>query len=284
MPLPLTLSGIVSKIPYTDYPIGNTYGRDLLRGTKLKDSPPDREIRIILCACGDIRNVVETICARNANESSRITFVMNDASPAILARNIVLLELACRLWQKNGSTRKGAAATWLHAWGSVALTKSDRSFLDTIIKNLAAGKLPAWLVGLPKEVRKSLTMCWNSWGACSKSLSDIRNQRAHFCPNINAVSQKAASAAGLSGIGNTPTELIYAELLKGKGDSVNPTLLSVPGLDYNMAESSIFRALDLRSYVNGDASKLLSGARSALSKKGKRVSASLRSNGPEVYC
>lgn len=137
---------------YTDYPIGNTYGRDLLRGIKLKDASPDRQIRIILCACGDIRNIVETIAARKSGESSRITFILNDSSPAILARNIVLLELACRLWQKNGKTRKGAAATRLHAWGSIALPKSDRAFLDTIMKNLAAGKLSAWLVGLPEEV------------------------------------------------------------------------------------------------------------------------------------
>lgn len=257
---------------YTDYPIGNTYGRDLLRGTKLKYSSPDREIRIIFCACGHIRNVVETIAARNANESSRVTFVLNDSSPEILARNIVLLE------QKNGSTRKGAAETWLHAWGSIALSKSERSFLDTVIKNFPAGKLPAWLVGLPKEVRKSMTACWNSWAACSKSLSDIRNQRSHFCPNTKAVSQKAVKAAALTVTGNTPTELVYAELLKGKGNSVNPTLLSVPERDYNMTESPVFRALDLREYVNGDASKLLSGARSALAQKGKKVAASLHSN------
>lgn len=265
---------------WVDYPIGNTYGRNMLERVNVANFPEHR-IRVLLAACGDIRNVVETIASREPTQT-RITFILNDLSTAILARNIVLLELAARLWPLGKGSSSNASATWLYAWGSIALKESDRAEIDAVIVDLAARKLPSWLHGVSKETLEALVRCWSSWLTCSRSLTDVRKERRGLKELLkkqqqgNPIGSVAAAAAGLPAKLNNIPELNDAELLKGRGSSVNPTLLSVEGHEYNMYESSIFRALDMRKSIRGTRSRLIKGACEVMETKGSHVAAALQ--------
>lgn len=262
-----------------DYPIGNTYGRNVLEGMDLTEIC-DNEIRILLAACGDIRNVVETICGQKFLQR-RITFILNDLSVSILARNIVLLELATRLWPKEGGVSSNAGSTWLHAWGSIALKNVDRAEMDAVIIDLAARKLPSWLYNISKDVLEALVKCWDSWVSCSRPLQDVRRERnaiekLYDGRNTgNVFGLLAASAAGLPEQLSDIPELNGAELLKGRGVAVNPTLLSVGQHEYTMYESSIFRALNMKESINGSRSRLIKGACEMLERKGLCVATAL---------
>eukprot|EP00177_Eucheuma_denticulatum_P006331 GFKZ01011541.1.p1 GENE.GFKZ01011541.1~~GFKZ01011541.1.p1 ORF type:complete len:1173 (+),score=108.32 GFKZ01011541.1:56-3520(+) len=265
----------------TEYPIGNTYGRDVLLHVDTKNTQRGHAA-VVLAACGDIRNIVETICGLENGRVRNVNFVLNDLSIFILARNIVLLELACQLWPtETRAVRRSqrAGGIWLHAWGSIALTESDYSALHRVLACLIEGKLPRWLAPLHSNVRSALITCWSEWASCKRSLREVREERdliekCSVSGKIPAVIH-AALAAGLKST-ESSNLLRNAELLNGGGLRVNPTLLA-SGLDYNMYESSIFRAMDMRNLIKGDVSKLHWAACEMMNEKGPIVARALHS-------
>lgn len=90
-----------------------TYGRNVLKNIELQDN----KAQVVLAAAGDIRNVFETHAMKH--DSMHVTFVLNDLSVSVLALNMVLLELICRLWPTKGPAEKTAGSTLLHIWGSI---------------------------------------------------------------------------------------------------------------------------------------------------------------------
>eukprot|EP00178_Gracilaria_changii_P006825 TRINITY_DN2219_c0_g1_i1.p1 TRINITY_DN2219_c0_g1~~TRINITY_DN2219_c0_g1_i1.p1 ORF type:complete len:1165 (-),score=212.92 TRINITY_DN2219_c0_g1_i1:1108-4602(-) len=266
----------------TQYPIGNTFGTDVLQHAKSKGLQKG-EARVVLAACGDIRNVVETICGLKHKQLNKLSFVLNDISMPILARNVALLELACRLWPNTDAVahaRKRAARIWLHAWGSIALTAGDHTVLQRVLADLSDGKLPNWLEPPGAEVRSALTSCWSEWASCKRSLREVRSERDALTSLVmrdnkarNISARYAAVAAGLNETQSSAL-LRNAELLNGGGEKVNATLLD-SGLHYNMYESCIFRAIDMRAYVGGDVSRLHAAACDAMNEKGRVVARAL---------
>ncbi|CAN8069861.1 unnamed protein product [Agarophyton chilense] len=271
---------------WTDYPIGNTYGTDVLRYADSKNLKKN-EVIVVLAACGDIRNVVETICGLEKKQLKKVCFSLNDISISILARNITLLELACRLWPKEenvrANSRKRAARIWLHVWGSIALTLGDHTALLKVLADLIKGKLPNWLSPLDAHVRAALTCCWSEWASCKRTLREVREERDTFSVSAawyknnvgNVTEMLAALAAGLKD-SESSALLNKAELLNGGGEKVNPTLLA-PGLHYKMYESSIFRSIDMRAFIQGDVTRLHSAACDVMNEKGPIVARALRS-------
>ena len=80
------------------YAIGNTFGADVL-GEEGGDA------HVLLLACGDVRNAVETVAAwwgREHGGSQRLALTLNDASAAVLVRDTVLLDLMYRECDADG--------------------------------------------------------------------------------------------------------------------------------------------------------------------------------------
>lgn len=138
---------------------------------------------------------------------------------------------------------------------------------------------------MPKSIRTLVTECWRSWKNCSRTVTEVREERDAIgnlsAASINVSVDRASKAAGIP-IKSSPSILRNAELLKGKGESINPTLLSGSGLHYKMYQSSIFHALDMRSVVRGNAANLHAAATTLLSSKAPRVGKSLRSGGARI--
>lgn len=80
--------------------VGDTFGYDLSLGQDLSAKGEDQEIygspriiRILLGACGDIRNLLKAVSSLQQCAHLQFQVVLNDWNLAILARNVVKLAL-----------------------------------------------------------------------------------------------------------------------------------------------------------------------------------------------
>ena len=124
------------------YPIGNTWGADLLAHSGA-DGPPlqhGSHSRVALLACGDVRNAAVTCAAwwerqGSADVDARLSLTLNDASSSVLVRDAVLLELM---------VTRAAPVVVAAVWGSLALDdEADGAMREAL--DAVAGPWPAWL-------------------------------------------------------------------------------------------------------------------------------------------
>ncbi len=150
------------------YAIGNTMGADVTAssGADAAAGPP---LRVLLAACGDIRNVVATVQGVMGRHSAAsapalapapvLHLVLNDGNLAMLARNAVLLHLAVAAAEAAGmgldasmggggdglGEQLTGAEEVLEVWASHGLTPYTAQMLEATLRALAYGPWPAWL-------------------------------------------------------------------------------------------------------------------------------------------
>eukprot|EP00899_Mesostigma_viride_P006588 jgi/Mesvir1/15930/Mv08253-RA.1 len=128
------------------YAIGNTLGYDVTagQGHAAAAASPRGEVRVLLGACGDVRNLLATVhAAMSTSEDAPgrprpcIACVMNDGNISMLARNAALLHMAGVL---------GAPAdAVLAVWACHGLSTAHRQLLDASLAQLAEEPWPEWL-------------------------------------------------------------------------------------------------------------------------------------------
>lgn len=259
----------LNKVPLF-YAVGNTFGYDLSMGQNLGAREPNEEmtIRILLGACGDIRNLLKTVSSIQpplrplGTVQIRLQVVLNDHNVAILARNVLLLYLIAD---------RTSAMDVVAIWANHALTSAQRKLLDNALTTLAES-LPEWLV-LPAEPSCNLGVelmeAFAAWRDCTMPLKELLNLRYESVtsnPNVLESAVKLAENAvghtrfekqirrhiNSGNVGNTTKEF----------QSANPTILEAPSLQYLLYwSSSIYRAVKLEvnssAHVNVELSDLL---------------------------
>lgn len=237
------------------YAVGNTFGHDLSMRQNLGAEEPNEglTIRILLGACGDIRNLLKTVSSLQPPLSPvgtvqmRVQVMLNDQNVAILARNVLLLYLIAD---------RTSVIDVVAIWANHALTSAQRKLLDNALMTLAES-LPEWLV-LPAEPSCNLGVdlmeAFAAWRDCTMSLKELLNLHYERVTSNTAVLESAVKLVGnavghnygfekqirrhiTSGnVGNTTKEC----------QSANPTLLEAPSLQYLLYwSSSIYRAVKL---------------------------------------
>ena len=210
------------------YPIGNTFGKDMLA---IEPPPTSETSRVILLACGDARNAIETIAAwwqRNVSSSRRLELTLNDVCSSVLIRNAALLELMSR-----GMSPRVLA----DVWGSAGL---DEFTLMALLDSLRSVTIAGWLT---RDVAdwEAVVEAWSRVTTSSTEMQEIlHNQRARSLDSAHltcgAVGQQhftevSSYLNGLIFEGRTPTH-------------ANPTLLEGASLRPSLYfSSSIFRSI-----------------------------------------
>lgn len=171
------------------YPVGNTFGYDLSLGQDLSSKTSNERhpltIRILLGACGDIRNLVKTVSALQPrlHPRSMVQVVLNDNNVVILARDILLLSLIAQ---------RTSATDVVAIWANHALTSSQRKLLDDAFKTLS-GSLPKWLV-LPAEpgcnLEAELLDVFASWRDCTMTLQQLLDVHEQILTFFTSLSEK----------------------------------------------------------------------------------------------
>jgi hypothetical protein len=174
------------------YAVGNTFGYDLSMGQNLGAEEPNEglTIRILLGACGDIRNLLKTVSSLQPPLSPvgtvqiRVQVMLNDQNVAILARNVLLLYLI---------SDRTSVIDVVAIWANHALTSAQRKLLDNALMTLAES-LPEWLV-LPAEPSCNLGVdlmeAFAAWRDCTMSLKELLNLRYESVTSNTAVLESA---------------------------------------------------------------------------------------------
>ena len=259
----------LSKTPLF-YAVGNTFGYDLSMGQNLGADKPNEEltIRILLGACGDIRNLLKTISSLQPPPSPvgtvqiRVHVILNDQNVAILARNVLLLYLIAD---------RTSVIDVVAIWANHALTSAQRKLLDNALMTLAES-LPEWLV-LPAEPSCNLGVelmeAFAAWRDCTMSLKELLNLRYESVTSNTDYLESAVTLVGNAVGHNRFEKQIRRHITSGnvgnttkESQSANPTLLEAPSLQYLLYwSSSIYRAIKLdvssSTHSNVELSELL---------------------------
>ncbi|GIL89933.1 hypothetical protein Vretifemale_17657, partial [Volvox reticuliferus] len=213
------------------YAMGNTFGYDVTCGGANLSSygfaaaaaePP---IRILLGACGDIRNLLVTAYAvrgrrdgggaavdpaahagaadstnsNGGNRRRRIVFTLNDGNVAMLARNVVMLHMASELC--------APVSAILAVWACHGLTAAHAELLSRSIHTLANDPWPVWLTASTRldpsptapeaeaaeavEAEALLRAAFASWASCTLQLSDLLVMRQQLLGGRRSVVAEA---------------------------------------------------------------------------------------------
>mmetsp|Transcript_39033 Transcript_39033/g.112113 ORF Transcript_39033/g.112113 Transcript_39033/m.112113 type:complete len:1194 (+) Transcript_39033:82-3663(+) len=259
------------------YAIGNTPGFDLLQDIGEKR----QHFRVLLGACGDVRNVVETVCGwwrrqGVADDGASLTVVLNDRSASILVRDLVLLELF------RTSTSRCVA----EVWGCLGVRPDFAAAVSEVLEKMRTlSDSGGWADFMPfydgaaascdvAQWRADMKVVVDSWRQCPLTLEEVRAKRVQLrgysldsnvdisvgsmLGKLSAHQQRAAAAdkptAGRKSekrpsvsddVKKQVRSYLSGHLVVGKkGTALNPTMLEAPFLQPESLypTSSIYRA------------------------------------------
>jgi hypothetical protein len=246
-----TISCNPSRQPFVSvlgdyYPIGNTWGVDVLSGVESCIEPGHYSVALL--GCGDIRNALETVAAwwrrcGHGDDGARLSLTLNDASTSVLVRDAALLELIHR-----GASVESVAA----CWGSAALDEAAHGDMCAALRATLEGV--AWLnEGAPMRERVP------GWGRCVDAFTALtlssEGLRQVLRGDVEAVRRAADLTCRVVGSEHRSEVTKYLGTLAldvcGGGSGAgcdclraNPTLLEAPEMRRSIYfSSSIFRAV-----------------------------------------
>ncbi|KAJ3144208.1 Zinc finger CCCH domain-containing protein 7A [Irineochytrium annulatum] len=175
------------------YGIGNVQGRDIFAGEGAFEGLDDDEpLRVLLGACGDIRNVLKTVAELDKNR--RAAFVLNDRSITSLARNLLHLTLIAQ---------GAAAADLLSIWADHELSRRVKHLLDFALASLIDNPMPAWVWlehgDRRQHVRADVARCLEGWRASTVTRDELLRERwdGNLADERRIVTSVALTAVGM---------------------------------------------------------------------------------------
>ncbi|KAI9178756.1 hypothetical protein H9P43_005418 [Blastocladiella emersonii ATCC 22665] len=192
--LPLTCSSMVCGEQFDVY---SPYRRECPRDLFLYHDPTGRpELKALVCGCGDLRDVVRTLEDYGVKQgTAKLSFVLNDLRPEILARNLLILHtiVDCRA--------ASLPVDWItQLWYSLLLEPGFRDFWDIRMRACLAKdwlNVPndAPLRVLNEETLRAVRHCWQSWLDADWTPETLFAQREHYYrSHPDPTVQRAASA------------------------------------------------------------------------------------------
>ena len=155
------------------YAYGNTPMFDVMDDLIL----PERSLDILLLGASDVRNGLYTAKKHQdqINEYRPIVFHLNDVMPAIVARNVLLLEIIATI---NPSCKDDMDFLW-SVWYNMDLSEAHYQRLVSILDHLVSVPFrPSCHIEYGSlEMLENSRMVWLSWIALFISIDEAREKR-----------------------------------------------------------------------------------------------------------
>ncbi|KAJ7359060.1 translational activator for mitochondrial COX1 [Desmophyllum pertusum] len=159
------------------YAMGNTRGRDL---TELLGTSTEQHLDLLLLASGDVRNVLCTVSElslRKPHERPKsLKFYLNDYDPTVVARNAVLLEVACAI---NPDITADMDFLW-NIWYNLALSKAHFDRLRDILSELLERNFEgdeSFLMFPDSAVLRECHAIWKDWIDLDLEVKSVQEER-----------------------------------------------------------------------------------------------------------
>ena len=155
------------------YAYGNTPMFDIMSDMIL----PERSLDILLLGASDVRNVLYTVKKHQdqINEYRPIVFHLNDVMPAIVARNVLLLEIIATI---NPSCKDDMDFLWA-VWYNVNLSEAHYQRLVSILDHLVSVPFrPSCHIEYgSQEMLQTSRDIWLSWKNLADSIPLVMARR-----------------------------------------------------------------------------------------------------------
>ena len=124
---------LVGLQAYHFYPIANSEAFDTCEDIPKKET--DDPLNICLLAAGDVRNILYTTYRRRQlSDKRKLHFYVNDLSSAIIAKDILLLQLAAKTpFDQYDEEINKHVELFLSLWADLALSENNRKALDVML-------------------------------------------------------------------------------------------------------------------------------------------------------
>ena len=174
------------------YAYGNTPPEDFLQSVTADISEP----AILSLGCGDIRSCFYTLWNNFDQKHSRnfrgIHFVLNDRSPAVLARNIIFLYLCTKMPRDKDGVVSWVASFWSIWYCLELLPQHKQVLMDALLQLLQWSKsIKSWSKQVDNPLRtlvqfttpttlSKIRQVWQMWYGDSHPVEEIRAARSKF--------------------------------------------------------------------------------------------------------
>jgi hypothetical protein len=233
------------------YPIGNSVGFNILENY----SEEKGDVKILLGACGDIRNLLATVFEASDIINS-VAVTMNDENVTMLARNLVLLYLCAH----------SSPDVVIAVWANHGLTEWQGQELFKALQVLSSeNSWPEWLETEPLT-KTSILEVLKSWLECTLSLQELLKMRESSYSDLELLNSIQISVAAVGPQYQKAIEkyLNSGSLTPSDDDPLvmaNVTMVLAPSMQYCVyVTTSIFRIVSWESLKSrsGGAYKVIS--------------------------
>ena len=159
------------------YAMGNTRGRDL---TELVGTSNEQHLDLLLLASGDVRNVLCTVSElslrKHGERPKSLKFHLNDYDPTVVARNVVLLEVASAI---NPDITADMDFLW-NIWYNLALSKAHFDRLRNILSELLEKNFDgdeSFLKFQNIAVLRECVAIWKDWIDLDLKVTSVQEER-----------------------------------------------------------------------------------------------------------
>ena len=159
------------------YAMGNTRARDL---TELLGTTKEQHVDLLLLASGDIRNVLCTVSDLSLRKCQQrpksLNFHLNDYDPSVVARNAVLVEVACVI---NPDIPADVDFLW-NVWYNLALSKAHFDRLRSVLSGLLENDFDSDESVLKFQDSAVLRECrdiWKEWRDLDLEVKSVKESR-----------------------------------------------------------------------------------------------------------
>ena len=120
---------------YFFYPIANSAALDICEDIPKPERTTDDPLTVCFLAAGDVRNVLfTTYKRRELGDERKLQMYVNDINPAIIAKNILMLQLAAQTpLRKSDKELDEHVDLFLSLWADLALNEDKRKILDVML-------------------------------------------------------------------------------------------------------------------------------------------------------
>ncbi|KAI9184553.1 translational activator for mitochondrial COX1 [Blastocladiella emersonii ATCC 22665] len=151
------------------------------------DDDDEEELDVLVCGCGDLRDVEQMLSDAQSNDSHRpIHFLLNDIRPEVLARKLLILHAISEFFDRDEWEDEDEDLLAIRVgqlWYSFLLKPDVRAFWEGQIRRCLTRNWvnrSTTIRVLNLETQRAIRHCWQSWLGIDWSVETLFEKRQAF--------------------------------------------------------------------------------------------------------